>query len=230
MPLTCVFRETPEEVASAAAELIATHARSAITETGECLIAVAGGSTPALTYRRLTSCDIDWARVNFVQTDERLISQAADRSAALIEATLGRIFAGHPAGWHPVPTAGDGEVVAAEYADQLAALRADGVPDIAVLGLGTDGHTASIFGHNVNTGQAEYVVSTVYHGEPRISLGVDYLRAIPTRVLLATGASKKAALSSVLSPDAHVVPVPAAVVLGDDGFVFADAAAWPGRD
>ncbi|WP_460698305.1 6-phosphogluconolactonase [Nocardia thraciensis] len=225
-----MFRETPEAVASAAVELIAAQARSAIAETGECLIALAGGSTPALTYRRLADCDIDWARVHFVQTDERLIAEAADRSAALIEATFGRAFVEHPAGWHPVPAAGDGDVVAAKYADQLAALRVDGVPDIAVLGLGTDGHTASIFGHNLHADRAERVVSTVYHGEPRISLGVDYLRAIPTRVLLATGASKKAALSSVLYPDeADAVPVPAAVVLGDDGYVFADAAARPER-
>ncbi|MBF6333201.1 6-phosphogluconolactonase [Nocardia transvalensis] len=230
MPITCVFRDTSDDVAVSAAEFIAAQAHSAIEATGECLIALAGGSTPVPTYRRLRCLDIDWAKVHFVQTDERLTASADGRTAALIETTLGLDSPEHLAAWHPIPVNGDAASIAAAYAAQLAALRADGGPDIAVLGLGVDGHTASLFSHNVHSGTGDRVVSTLYHGEPRISLGLDYLRAIPTRVLLATGASKRAALGSVLSPEPGAAPVPAALVLGEDGYVFADAAARPERD
>ncbi len=222
MPLTCVFRDTPEEAAAAAVELVATQIHSAVTANGQCLIALAGGSTPAPTYRRLRSLDIHWAKVHFVQTDERVIPDATKRSATLIETVLGLDHPEAAARWHPVLVHGDGASTAAAYADRLAALRSGGVPDIAVLGLGVDGHTASIFSHNLQSDAGEPVVSTVYQGEVRVSLGLDYLRRIPTRVLLATGASKRAALESVLSPAAAAPRVPAAVILGEDGYVFAD--------
>lgn len=108
-------------------------------------------------------------------------------------------------------------------------LRAEGGPDIAVLGLGTDGHTASIFDHARPEGVCQRVIATTYHGQQRVSLGLAYLRAVPTRILLATGTSKSAALAAILNPAPGAAPVSAAVVLGQDGYVLADAAAHPGQ-
>jgi len=227
VPVTCVFRDTPNEVVSAVAEQIASQIDSIITTAGECVLALAGGSTPAPSYRALSRLDIDWAKVHFVQTDERVIGEVAERSARLIETAFGLDHRELRARWHPVVVHGDGARTAAAYADRLATVRPGGVPDIAILGLGVDGHTASIFNHNLDTDTSAAVVSTVYRGEERVSLGLEYLRAIPTRVVLATGASKRAALGSVLRPAAGTPRVPAAVVLGEDGYVFADAAARP---
>ncbi|MEU6559288.1 6-phosphogluconolactonase [Nocardia nova] len=230
MPPKCVVRETPDEVASTAAELVAAQIHSVVEATGECLVALAGGSTPVQTYLRLRDLDIDWAKVHFVQTDERLVADRDARSAAVIESVLGLGSPANPAGWHPIHVASDGTSAAAAYAQRLTELRVDAAPDIAVLGLGTDGHTASLFEHNLNTAVGELVVPTVYQGEQRVSLGLDYLRSIPTRVLLATGQNKQRALELVLSSDAGRVRVPAAVVLGEDGYVIADVAATPERD
>ena len=229
MPVTCRFCDTPDSVAAAAATLIAKRIESVIGVSGECVVALAGGSTPIATYSALRSLDIDWSRVHFVQTDERVIPEARQRSAALIETAFGLGGRRCQARWHPVPMCGDGDRAAIAYAGRLAAVRPGGVPDIAVLGLGTDGHTASIFRHTLDSDSRASVVTSTYHGEQRISLGLEYLRAIPTRVLLATGISKRAALTSVLAPPKTSVRVPAAVVLGEDGYVFADVAARPER-
>ncbi|MFQ6327058.1 6-phosphogluconolactonase [Nocardia sp. CWNU-33] len=229
MSLSCMFRETPAGLASIAADLIATHIHSAINATGECLIAVAGGTTPVSTYRELSRLDIDWAKVIFVQTDERVTPQPTDRSAGLIETALGLTDPGHRATWSPIRVSGDGQETAAAYDNQLSRLRAEGVPDIAVLGLGTDGHTASIFDHTLGEAPYQRVVATTYHGEQRVSLGLNYLRAVPTRILLATGTGKRAALAEILNPATGTAPASAAVVLGQDGYVLADAAAHPGQ-
>ncbi|WP_169811425.1 6-phosphogluconolactonase [Nocardia anaemiae] len=229
MPVTCTFCDTPDGVATAAATLIAAQIDSAVGLSGECVVALAGGSTPTATYRALRSLDIDWSRVHFVQTDERVIPEAGERSAALIEAALGLDRQELRTRWHPVPVCGDGARTAVAYAGRLADVRPGGVPDIAILGLGTDGHTASIFSQNLHSDPGATVVSTSYHGEQRVSLGLDYLRAIPTRVLLATGTGKQAALTAALSPVSSAPRVPAAIVLGQDGHVFADAAARPER-
>ncbi|GAD87068.1 MULTISPECIES: 6-phosphogluconolactonase [Nocardia] len=229
MPLTYMFRETPAGLASAAADLIATQIHSAIEKTGECLIAVAGGTTPVATYRELAARDIDWARVVFVQTDERMTPEPTDRSAKPIETALGLTDPGHRATWYPIRASCTGHTTAAAYDEQLARLRAEGGPDIAVLGLGTDGHTASIFDHARPEGVCQRVIATTYHGQQRVSLGLAYLRAVPTRILLATGTSKSAALAAILNPAPGAAPVSAAVVLGQDGYVLADAAAHPGQ-
>lgn len=229
MPLTCIVRRTPAELASAAADLIATHIHSAIEKTGECLIAVAGGTTPVATYRELATCDIDWARVVVVQTDERVTPEPTDRSARAIETALGLIDSGRRGSWHPIRTSCTGHTTAAAYDEQLSRLRAKGGPDIAVLGLGTDGHTASIFDHTRPEGMCQRVIATTYHGQQRVSLGLAYLRAVPTRILLATGTSKSEALAAILNPVPGAAPASAAVVLGQDGYVLADAAAHPGQ-
>lgn len=229
MPLTCTVHATPADLASAAADLIATHINSAIDASGECLIAVAGGTTPVSTYRELSRRDIDWAKVIFVQTDERVTPQPYDRSAGSIEAALDLSEPGHRATWCPIRVSGDSQETAAVYDDQLSRLRAEGVPDIVVLGLGTDGHTASIFDHALYEAPLQRVVATAYQREPRVSLGLNYLRAVPTRILLATGSGKSAAVAKILTPAIGAAPVPAAVVLGEDGYVLADAAAHPGQ-
>ncbi|MFF2085410.1 6-phosphogluconolactonase [Nocardia sp. NPDC058176] len=229
MPLTCMVYETTADLASAAAELIAAGINSSIEETGGCLVAVAGGSTPAPIYRELSRADIDWSTVVFVQTDERVATQATDRCAGAIETALGLTDPGRRACWYPIRVHGDAQRTAAAYDEQLARLRAEGVPDIAVLGLGTDGHTASIFDPTLGEGPDQRVVATTYRGEPRVSLGLNYLRAVPTRILLATGAGKSAALAQILTPAPDVALTSAALVVGEDGYVLADTATYPGR-
>ncbi|MGW5440760.1 6-phosphogluconolactonase [Nocardia asteroides] len=229
MPLTRIIRRTPGELASAAADLIATQIHSAIEKTGECVIAVGGGTTPVATYRELAARDIDWARVVFVQTDERMNSEPTDRSAGAIEAALGLSDPGHRATWYPIRLSCTSHTTAAAYDELLTRVRAVGGPDIAVLGLGTDGHTASIFDHSRPEGTCQRVIATTYHGEQRVSLGLAYLRAVPTRILLATGTSKSAALAAILKPAPDAAPASAAVVLGQDGYVLADAAAHLGQ-
>ncbi|MFF3224124.1 6-phosphogluconolactonase [Nocardia suismassiliense] len=229
MSLACRFFTDTEALAAEAARLIATAIRSAVDTRGECILALTGGSSPILTYRKLTELDIDWSKIHFVQTDERMTTDRNRRSATVIESAFGIDGAGPKsisAQWHPVPAGPSGEATAA-YDLQLAAIRPVGVPDIAVLGLGTDGHIASISDKDLNSPSIQRVIPTMIDGEQRLSLHPDYLASIPTRVLLAIGSTKQDALASVLAHAIGAPAVPAAVVLGTDGHIFADDSARP---
>ncbi|MCX4097926.1 6-phosphogluconolactonase [Nocardia sp. alder85J] len=226
MTLTVTVHADAEEVTADAAGFLAAQIGEVIRVRGGCVIALSGGSTPLPVYQRLRRLPVHWPKVAVIQTDERL-----DRPYAVeIGRALGldRSQPQHTdvAVWSPIPAGAPGNAAVA-YARQLAVLRPGDVPDIAVLGLGTDGHTAAVFDHLTGSGTGEPVVATVYREEPRVGLTAAYLRAIPTKVLLATGAGKRDALSRVVSPPGDRPRVPAAVVLAGDGYVFADRAACP---
>jgi 6-phosphogluconolactonase len=130
-----------EEMAEAVADEIEAVIRMALDEHGEALIALPGARSPIPVFRRLAKADLVWDRVTIVPTDDRLVPFAHPLSnvSALIE-----YF--EPVGARIVPMTGD----AADYrcagrdADaRLAGLRWP--PDLVWLGVGIDGHTASIF-------------------------------------------------------------------------------------
>ncbi|MEV0766239.1 6-phosphogluconolactonase [Nocardia sp. NPDC050435] len=227
MPITVHSEADANAVASAAARFLAEAIGSRIAAAGICTIALAGGASPLPLYHRLRGEEhgIDWGRVRIVQTDDVLTKDIEARSTSRIAAALnlaelyGEALADH---WYPIPH----DVIdpATSYQDTLARLTATGGPDIAVLGLGIDGHTAGVFAHHLTDPPTSTVALTSYHGQARITLTATYLRSAPVRMLLALGVSKNDALRALLQPD-PATPIPATVVLGADGHVFADSAA-----
>jgi 6-phosphogluconolactonase len=123
---------------------------------------------------------------------------------------------------HPVPTAGSAEQAAAAYGELIRERVPDGaggmpVFDAALLGLGEDGHTASLFPSSPAL-QVHGEVCIAVHDAPkpppdRVTLSLEVLRAVRRRTMLATGAAKAGAIAAVLAGPDPAVP---ASLLADD--------------
>lgn len=130
-----------DEMAAAVAGDVGFIVESALDARGSCLLALPGGTTPKPIFERLAKADLNWKKVTIIPTDDRLVPMDDERSniRAIAKAFL-------PAGARVIP-------IATEIADyKLAGSSADArlqdfpwPPDLAWLGMGEDGHTASIF-------------------------------------------------------------------------------------
>lgn len=182
-----------EAAAQAALEIVLAQAAAAIAARGRFVLALCGGRTPGRLYELLAEAGQDWRRWHLVYGDERCLPRGdEDRNCSLVQRCwLDRTD--FPAANHHVPDAELGAAIAApRYAKAIAPL----LPiDLALLGMGEDGHTASLFpGHS----HPDATVVAV-HGAPkppaeRVSLGYAALNAADTVCFLVTGAAKRDAL------------------------------------
>jgi 6-phosphogluconolactonase len=226
--------DSAEALARRCSETIASAIDLALAERDRCQIALAGGRTPAATYRRLGQEHLPWERVDLLLGDERWVSADDEASnARLLRETLMAAGPGREARLHPVatdlPSPQDG---ARAYATTLASLCGDDQPpvlDLVLLGLGADGHTASLFpgtgavavtDRSVTVGEAQ--------GQPRITLTAPVLSAARKVVFLVSGADKRQALARLLDPSESPQRTPARLVRpAGEVLVFADNAAAP---
>ncbi len=151
-PEVLVFHDL-EALSLSAAERLGAAAREAVSERGRFSIALSGGHTPRRLYELLAeggAAKLPWERIHLFWGDERFVppDDPASNFAMVKEALLKRI-AIPPGNLHPVPTGlGSPFEAAAAYEEELRAFFADeGEPafDLALLGLGGEGHTASLF-------------------------------------------------------------------------------------
>lgn len=195
-----IVRRFGDEAAAAegTALRIAEAARAAISASGVFRIALAGGSTPQLSYRRLREHAIDWSHVEVFFGDERAVAPDDDASnyRMVAEALLAHV---------PVP-AGHvhrirGELGADEAARRYELELGDRPLDLVLLGMGADGHTASLFPGSVPDDEPRRVVAT--KGPPphvaRITLTLRALREAKCAVFLVTGSAKARCLAEVLA-------------------------------
>lgn len=196
-----------EELAETLAKEVAEHLSAAVQSRGTGLIAVSGGSTPPPFFRALSNATIDWPRITVTLVDERFVPPSADRSNARLAAqhllqrqAASADFVGL---YHDL----DSVEEAADHADRL--LETLPLPlDVAVLGMGTDGHTASFFPDadnlpallDVNGKRRVLPVHTASGGEPRLTLTMPLLRDAGFLALHIEGAEKKAVLEKALAP------------------------------
>ncbi len=198
---------SPRDLANALAVKVADSLRSAIDRRGEALIAVSGGKTPALFFRALSNEDLDWNKVTVTLVDERFVPTSSPRSnAALVAENLiqNRAAAASLVGlYRPADTA----EVAARQADEE--LRVLPWPlDVAVLGMGLDGHTASFFPDAVElealldpaASQAIMAVNAPSAGEPRLTLPLSKLANAGAIALHIEGSGKRGVLEAALQP------------------------------
>ena len=177
---------------------VAAAEAEALAGRGEFHIVLAGGGTPRRLYRALADQDHDWSRWRVWFGDERSLApdDPARNSAMAREAWLDKV--GMPAGnLHVIPAERDAEAAARLYAKELSGL-ADF--DLVLLGLGQDGHTASLFpGHDWGEAEgsaAALVVADAPKPPPeRVSLSAERLSRARRVLFLVTGADKRDALA-----------------------------------
>ncbi|HEX5337240.1 MAG TPA: 6-phosphogluconolactonase [Gallionella sp.] len=187
----------------AVAQRIAALAAEAIAARGVCRIALAGGETPRRCYEALCGLAIDWARVQLYFGDERCLpSGDAQRNDSMVRDSLLEHIAIPPANVHRIPA----ELGAREAAARYTVETGNAYPlDIVLLGMGEDGHTASLFPGNPATELAAAVVPVFDAPKPppeRVSLGMGTLNAARRKIFLVAGASKREALERILRREA----------------------------
>jgi 6-phosphogluconolactonase len=174
-------------------------------------LSLAGGTTPRAAYERLATLVDDWEAVELWLGDERLVPpDDPESNYRLLAETLlegGALV-------HAVPTDGSAEEAASAYARELRRRvpgGPEGVPelDLALLGLGEDGHVASLFPHSPAL-DARGEVCVAVHDAPkpppdRVSLTLDVLRGARSMIVLAVGEGKARPAAAALSdPDPGV--------------------------
>jgi 6-phosphogluconolactonase len=184
-----VVLETPEDVASAAAAEIA----EALGEGARNLV-LAGGTTPQRCYALLSQMDVEWGRVTILFGDERCVPPHHPDSNYRMarEALLDRVS---PATVHRMPAELGPDVGAELYAHVMAAV---GQLDVVTLGVGEDGHTASLFpGHPAlkAPGLAVGIHDSPKPPPQRVTMTLTALQSARRVVILATGAGKAGAVA-----------------------------------
>ena len=219
--------EQEQEVRQAATETIGLIASTAIKQRGKFHLVLAGGSTPKAIYQTLNALSTDWSAWHIYYGDERVLpSDHADRNSVMAQtAWLAKSLI--PIDQiHPIPTE-EGLVPAlASYRQTLASV---GVFDLVLLGLGEDGHTASLFpGHDFGAEpDAPDVLRILDAPKPppqRISLSANRLSNAHQVLFLVTGAGKQDAVKRWMGGE----NIPAASIHCPNGVdVLLDRAAWP---
>jgi 6-phosphogluconolactonase len=219
--------DTADAVANQAAQAIAAAAREAIKARGKFLFAVSGGHTPWVMLRALAAAQIPWPAVRLFQVDERVAPAGHPaRNLTHLEESLLEHRPLRPEQIFAMPVeAEDLDRAAAEYAQTLQ--RECGSPavlDLIHLGLGPDGHTASLVPGDpvLNVRDKDVAMTGPYQGRRRMTLTYPAINRAREVLWVVTGAEKVQMLHRLLHRDADI---PAGRVGRENAVVIADAAA-----
>ena len=195
-----------ERLAVGLAADIASRLRQVIAKQGKAVLAVSGGATPALFFAKLSQAKIAWPKVTITLVDERQVPETSERSnARLVKSTLLR-----------------NKAAAAVFVPLFANPRAETVLplDIVILGMGSDGHTASFFpggdtlaeAIDPRTSHKLITLNAPAAGEPRLTFTLPVLLAASYHVLHVEGREKRAVLDAALG-DGPIADMPIRAVL-----------------
>ena len=212
-----VIEASPESVAQRLADDIVHSLRQRLEEAGTAHLALSGGVSPKGLYQLLATdaryAASDWSRTHLWLVDERCVPDGDPRlNFAMIRSALIDKVPIPPAQVHPMPVGlADGDL---RYEEDLRRALADGRLDVAVLGMGPDGHTASLFPYSPTLDERQRWVcfndgEHVLAPRPRMTLTYPVLCATRFLAILVTGASKHAALlAAAHAPDdLHAHPI-----------------------
>ena len=214
-------------VAREAAKIIAAEARAAVAEHGRFIMAVSGGHTPWQMLRALAHEDVPWEGVHVVQVDERVAPAGdPDRNLTHLRESLLEHAPLQPEQIHAMPVESpDLDAAAKRYAITLQAIAGSPpVLDLAHLGLGPDGHTASLVPGDpvLNVTDADVALTGVYQDRRRMTLTYPMLNRSRRILWLVTGSDKVDALARLREGD---LSIPAGRIQRDQALVLADRAA-----
>lgn len=214
MPIRAIEVFPDMDAASrAAADFIAEACRVGVTERGRFSLALSGGRTPREMIELLARDDVPWAAIDVYQADERIAPHDdPDRNLTLLEGHLPA-----EARVHPMPVEADDLVAAAAaYAAELPEQL-----DLVQLGIGTDGHTASLVPGcaALDITDRDVAITIEYHGRRRMTLTYPAIDRARQVVWLVLGEDKRAALEQLVACDPAIpashVETPAQVVFTD---------------
>lgn len=194
--------------------------QEAIAQRGICTIALSGGSTPKALYEAIALQNLPWEKIHVFWGDERYVppdhpdsNQKMARQAWLDQVNIPR------ENIHPMPTdAGDPAADALQHETQIQEFfqaPAGEVPifDIVLLGMGDDGHTASLFPHTEALQVRDRLVTVGdKDGQPRLTFTVPLINSARYVVFIVAGANKQAALAQVFAKEADAMTYPTRLI------------------
>jgi 6-phosphogluconolactonase len=216
-----------ESAAQAAAKFIAAAAQAGVAARGQFVMAVSGGRTPWIMLRALAGEKLPWEHIHVVQVDERVAPAGnQDRNLTHLRESLLDHSPLRPEHIHPMPVdLPDLETAPGQYALTLSELA--GSPptlDLVHLGLGPDGHTASLVPGDpvLDVTETDVALTASYQGRRRMTLTYPVINRARQILWLVTGKEKIDALVRLRKGD---VSIPAGRIRQDRAVIFADRAA-----
>ena len=192
----------------------------AIAQRGICTIALSGGSTPKALYEAIASQNLPWDKIHVFWGDERYVppdhpdsNQKMARQAWLDQVNM------PSSNIHPMPTAaGNPAADALQHQteiQQFFSVSGGEIPifDIVLLGMGDDGHTASLFPHTEALQESDRLVTVGNKdGQPRLTFTVPLINNARYVVFIVAGINKQAALAEVFAQEADAMTYPARLI------------------
>jgi len=217
----------PESVARQAAKFIAAQARAAVADHRSFVMAVSGGHTPWIMLRELAKEDVPWDAIRVAQVDERIAPAGdPDRNLTHLRETLLSNAPLQPEQIYAMPVESpDLEAAAALYAKTLQSIAGSPpVLDLVHLGMGPDGHTASLVPGDpvLKVADADVAITGIYQGRRRMTLTYPIINRARRVLWLVTGGEKASMLSRLQAADTSI---PAGRIRQEDAVILADRAA-----
>jgi len=217
----------PDSVAREAAKFIAAEARAAVTDHGSFVMAISGGHTPWIMLRELAKEDVPWNAIRVAQVDERVAPAGdPDRNLTHLRETLFSSAPLRPEQIFAMPVESpDLEAAAALYAKTLQSIAGSPpILDLVHLGMGPDGHTASLVPGDpvLKVADADVAVTEIYQGRRRMTLTYPMINRARRVLWLVTGGEKAGMLACLQTGDSSI---PAGRVRPDNALILADRAA-----
>jgi 6-phosphogluconolactonase len=208
------------ELAACAAELLNTVSRKAVADRSACSLALSGGKTPKRLFEKLSQSqfkDFPWQSVSLFWSDERFVPDwHTDSNYRMARETLLERLSVKPASICPVNTGlSSAEAAAESYAATIgekfpASAIENGYPvfDCILLGLGTDGHTASLFPGDLAIEERSRwtAVGRAPDNSQRITLTLPILNAARRVIFLVTGQEKAAVVAAIINGQGETLP------------------------
>ncbi len=223
--------ETSDDVAAAGADFILACAAEAIAERSQFTLALSGGSTPWRMLGKLAECALPWERVKIVQVDERAAPDGdPERNLLHIQNEFADLISLPPQNLYAMPVTSESlEEGAGRYERRLIELAGEPpVLDVVHLGLGEDGHTASLVPGDpvLDIGDRDVAITGLYNGRRRMTLTYSIINRARHILWLISGEGKAEMLEGLLRSDRAI---PAGRVNQKQATVVVDAAALSGH-
>ncbi len=207
--------------------------REAVAARGQFAFVAAGGSTPKPLYQALATCELDWSLAHVFWGDERYVPPTDPQSnEGMTRRAWLDLVSIPPANIHPMPTnADDPAIAASRYEAHLRNffhLAPGEFPsfDLTLLGLGDDGHTASLFPHTPALAVSDRLVTVGQKdNRPRLTLTAPAISASRAVLFLVEGAAKAEAVRAILAEEGTAEQYPARLIRGNVTWLLDAAAA-----